>query len=109
MEFTRISFLVRKQIFIQDFNDLILVRAYENFHKGALGVQIGSEKQMRKISQEVIGDNLTGEEASFYFSTRHGMDIQPAPHVYIPDLVAKVFDVLEQNKRSTCNCLLLLH
>ena len=66
----------------------------------ALGVQIGSEKQMRNISQEIIGDNLAGEEAPFYFSTRHRMDIQPAPHVYIPDLVAKVFDVLEQNERS---------
>ena len=65
----------------------------------SLGVQISSEKKMRKISKELIGENLAGEATPFYFSTKHGIDILPAPHVYIPDLVAKVFEHLEQNER----------
>ena len=65
----------------------------------ALGIQIASERQLRKAFQRLIGENLMGEEALFYVTLQSGIDIQPGPHVFIPDLVAKVLDTLEQNER----------
>ena len=65
----------------------------------ALGVQIASEKQMRKVSKEVIGENIAGEAAPFYFASKSGIDIKPAPHVFVPDLIGKIFEMLEQNER----------
>ena len=53
----------------------------------AFGVQIAGEKQLRKVSKEAIGENLAGEATPFYFSGKPGIDIQLAPHVFVPDLV----------------------
>ena len=47
----------------------------------------------------MIGENLAGEAAPFYFVLKSGIDIRPAPHVFVPDLVCKIFQVLEQNGR----------
>ena len=58
-----------------------------------------SESQLRKASHQLIGENLEGEEAPFYISVRSAIDIQPAAHVFVPDLVAKVLDILEENER----------
>ena len=60
-----------------------------------LRVQIASEKQLRKVSTEVIGENLAEEATPFYFSMKSGIDIRPVPHVFVPDLVSKIFQVLE--------------
>lgn len=65
----------------------------------ALGVEVANEKQMRKASREVIGDNIAGESAPFYSGTKSGMDIQPGPHVFVPDLMAKIICLLEENER----------
>ena len=63
------------------------------------GIQIASEKQLRRVSDELLGDNLEGEEAPFCFPARSGVDIRPAPLVYIPDLVGKVTQMLDQNDK----------
>lgn len=61
---------------------------------------IPSEKQQRKLSHEVLGDNLESEAAPFAFQLKHGgEDLRPAPLVYVPDLVTKIFQHLEQNER----------
>ena len=39
----------------------------------ALGVQIASEKQLSKVSKEVIGENLAGEAVPFYFALKSGI------------------------------------
>lgn len=67
----------------------------------ALGVEIASEKQLRRVSKEAIGDNIAGEAAPFYSGTKSGIDIQPAPHVFVPDLVGMIFEMLEENERYT--------
>ena len=67
----------------------------------AFGVQIAGEKQLRKVSKEAIGENLAGEATPFYFSGKPGIDIQLAPHVFVPDLVSKIFQILDQNERYT--------
>ena len=70
-----------------------------------MGVQMASERQLRKASRQLIGENLEGEEAPFYVNVHSGLDIQPAPHVFIPDLVTRVLDSLEENERFCHTCL----
>ena len=47
----------------------------------------------------LLGHNLEGEEAPFPFPTSRGVDIRPAPLVYIPDLIGKVTQMLDQNDK----------
>ena len=58
-----------------------------------------SEKQLRKVSERLIGEDLQAEAAPFCFPTKSGVDICPAPLLYVADLVGKVFQMLEQNMR----------
>ena len=47
-----------------------------------------------------MGDNLKGEIAPFSFRLPSGgEEIKGAPLVYIPELVAKVVHLLEENER----------
>ena len=55
---------------------------------------IPSEKKQRRLSAYILGDNLESEAAQFTFPLRHG-DLRPAPLVFVPDLVALVFQYLE--------------
>lgn len=55
---------------------------------------------MRRLSNEIIGDNLTGEIAPFSFPLASGgEEIKGAALVYIPDLVTKVEQMLDDNER----------
>ena len=60
---------------------------------------MASEKQIRGRSLEQTGNNLQGESVPFCFPLKNGVDFRPAPLVYVPDLVEKVIQVLEQNER----------
>ena len=48
------------------------------------------------MSKEIIGDNTAGEDAPLYLAMKYGID-----HVFVPDLIGKIFKVLEQNERYT--------
>ena len=61
------------------------------------GIQIASEKSLRKVSENLLGTNLEGEEAPFCFPAKNCVEICPAPLVYVPDLVGKVMQMLDQN------------
>lgn len=62
----------------------------------------GSEARQRSISQELVGSNLHSEAAAFTFSLDGGgEEIRKAPIVYVPNLVAKVKQLLDQNDRYT--------
>ena len=55
---------------------------------------------MRHISRHIVGDNLKGELAPFLFMLPLGREeINRAPLIYIPELVAKVVHLLEENER----------
>jgi len=55
---------------------------------------------MRKAAVEMVGTNLLSEAAPFSFRLKSGgEEIRAAPLVYIPDLGAKVLELLEQNER----------
>ena len=55
---------------------------------------------MRYICRQIVGDNLKGEMALFSFPLPSGSEeLRGAPLVYIPDMVKKVFVLLEENQR----------
>ena len=60
-------------------------------------MQIVSEKELRRVSHELLGDNLVGEDAPFSFPTNSGVDSLQAPLVYIPDLLGKNTQIVDQN------------
>ena len=64
-----------------------------------VGVDLASEHSMRKLSIQQSGTNLAAEAVAFSLSLKDGVDLSPAPMVYIPDLGEKVFTLLDQNER----------
>ncbi|KAL5470750.1 hypothetical protein EMCRGX_G028763 [Ephydatia muelleri] len=67
----------------------------------ASGVSLAGEQRMRNICRQIVGDNLKGEMALFSFPhPSGGEELRGAPLVYIPDLVQKVVDLLEENERT---------
>ena len=55
---------------------------------------------MRKITDEMIGDNLEGEVAPFSFQMpTGGEEIRGAPLVYVPNLIQKIIQTLEEQNR----------
>ena len=65
----------------------------------AQGVKLASEHQMRALSKGIVGDNLVGEEVPLAQPLHLGVDLILAPLVYVPDLVKKIFQLLDQNDR----------
>eukprot|EP00731_Ephydatia_muelleri_P002365 Em0001g2365a len=65
----------------------------------ASGVSLAGEERMRYICRRIVGGNLKGEMALFSFpSTSGGEELRVAALVYIPDVVLKVVDLLEENQ-----------
>ncbi len=63
---------------------------------------MASEIQLRKLAAQQIGTNLTGEMVPFTFVLKNGGGRPSSGSlVYVPHLVAKVVQVLEQNERYT--------
>ena len=52
------------------------------------------------MAKEQVGDNLEAETAPFSFSIPSGgEELRVAAHVFIPNLVEKVVQLLEQNEK----------
>lgn len=64
-------------------------------------VSFGSELKQRALSTELIGPNLQSENVPFTFYLDHHTyeEVRKAPIAYVPDLVAKVTQLLDQNDR----------
>ena len=64
------------------------------------GISLSSERKQRILAKEQVGDNLDTEIAPFSFSlTGGGEEIRAAAHAFIPNLVEKVIQLLEQNEK----------
>ena len=64
------------------------------------GVSLACDKNMRKLSNEITGNSLIGEIAPFSFPLASGREeLKEAALVYIPDLVTKVTQMLDDNER----------
>ena len=62
------------------------------------GIQIASESKVRGRSEELVVNNIEGEEAPFCFPSATGVNIRPAPLVYVGDLIEKIIQLLNQNE-----------
>ena len=66
----------------------------------AWGVSISSERRQRGLSKELLGANLASEAALFSFPLEGcGEELRAAPLAYVPDLAAKICQLLDQNDR----------
>lgn len=65
-----------------------------------MNVHIASERKQRKLSKEIVGDNIESELGAFTFPTdKGGEEIRKVPYVYVPNLIAKVADVFSEYER----------
>lgn len=61
-------------------------------------INLDSEVKERSLAKELVGPNLESEIVAFTFTLDGGAEeIRKAPMAYIPDLIAKVKQLLEQN------------
>ena len=67
----------------------------------AQGIKLASERSVRRLSEEMLGDNLAATEVPLSQPLRFGVDLKVSPLVYVPDLVGKILQLLEQNDRLT--------
>ena len=63
------------------------------------GMKLASERSMRAVSKGLIGDNLVAEEAPLAQPLSVGVDVVLSPLVYVSDLQAKIFQLLDENDR----------
>jgi hypothetical protein len=59
----------------------------------AQGVKLASERSVRRLSQEMLGDNLAATEVPLSQPLRFGVDLKVSPLVYVPDLVGKILQL----------------
>lgn len=66
------------------------------------GLDIASEKKMRKEAKQLVGDNLRSEMVPFTFKHRDGGEIiKEAAMAYVPNLWLKIEDLLNQSSDKT--------
>lgn len=68
----------------------------------AWNISLGSESKVRSLASDLVGSNLSSELVAFTFSLDSGEEIRKAPMAYVPDLLAKVTQLLDQNDRYSC-------
>ena len=73
-----------------------------------LNMSMASEATQRVMAREIVGDNLAAEKGAFTFSLGKGGGevVKEALFVYCPNLIAKVADCVEHNKRQALTILL---
>ncbi len=63
----------------------------------AWNVSFAGEQKQRLLVKELVGPNLSSEAVPFTFAVEGGEEIRRAPMAYVPNLVAKVTQLLNQN------------
>lgn len=67
---------------------------------GAWKIKLDSEAKERSLAKELVGGNIESESIPFTFSIDGGgEEVRKAPMAYIPDLVSKVIQILDQNDK----------
>ena len=66
----------------------------------SLNISVGSEVRQRKLAKEIIGDNVVAELGAFTFKREGGgEEIREVPFVYIPNIIRKATDLIEDHTR----------
>ena len=67
---------------------------------GAWRISFASEAKERCIAKVLVGPNLDGEAVAFTFpADGGGEEVQKAPMAFVPHMVAKVTQLLDQNDK----------
>ena len=65
-----------------------------------MNIVVGSEQKQRAIAKDIIGDNMAAEMGAFTFKLKEGgEEIQEVPFVYVPNLIRKATDLIEEHKK----------
>ena len=65
-----------------------------------MNINMASERKMRKLAREIVGDNLVSENGAFTFPIDNGgEEIKEVPFTYVPNFIAKLADVVAQHER----------
>ena len=63
-------------------------------------IDLAAEAKERSLAKELVGPNLTSETVAMTFSLDGGgEELRKTPMAYVPDLPAKVKQLLDQNDR----------
>ena len=65
-------------------------------------VSLASERQQRNRAKEAIGDNLAAEMVPFAFTVEDGVEFREVPFVFVPNLIVRVADKLNQHHLYVC-------
>ena len=61
-------------------------------------ISLASERKQRSLAKETVGDNIAAEMVPFTFPAEgRGAEVHAAPFVYVPNLIARVSDTLNQH------------
>ena len=69
---------------------------------GKWHLKMDSEAKERELCKELVGDDIESEAVPLTFSIdggRGGEEVRQAPMAYLPDLVKKVVQLLDQNDK----------
>lgn len=66
---------------------------------GAWNIKLASEDKERSLATELVGPNLEAEPVPMTFPLDRGEEIRKAPMAYIPNLPAKIVQLLNQNDK----------
>lgn len=63
---------------------------------------MGSEVKQRALMENIVGDNITAELGAFTLKRDGGgEEIREVPFVYVPTLVTKATDLIEEHRTYT--------
>lgn len=61
---------------------------------------MASEANERALAKKLVGPNLAAEAIPFTFPLEGGgVEVKKAPMAYVPDMTAKIIQLLDQNEK----------
>lgn len=65
-----------------------------------MSISIASERQQRSLAKSIVGENIVAEMGAFTKKLDGGgEEICEVPFVYVPNLIAKVSDLVEKHRQ----------
>ncbi len=65
----------------------------------SLHITLASEGKQRTLASGIVGDNFRAEMGPFTIHHKDGDEIHEVPFVYVPNLIAKVADMIASYER----------
>ena len=65
-------------------------------------VSLAGERHQRNRAKEAVGDNLAAEMVPFAFMVDDGVEFREVPFMFVPNLIVRVADKLNQHHLYVC-------